>query len=412
MSYSQQLIIDRTASRACVALLVSDEVCELKVEPVGEASVVGNVYRGKVIRVIEGMQAAFVDIGLEQPGFLHRRHIASNVKNQNIEQLLHPGQSVIVQVTQAPRGLGENRKGAALSTDINLASRSLVYLPLDNSGRVIVSKSLREHAEADYIKSELEQLGENANLSGAVIARGAAVVNRAELSSELNWLAERWNTALSNQERAPQLLLPELGFSESFLRDNWPEQCSRIGVVYAQDLEPIAQFVEKFAPSKAAILQPLDDRETSIISATIAAALESASARSIALSNGGELVIDYTEAMTVVDVNTAAAVTGENIYHQTNLLAAKELARQLRLRSIGGIIIVDFIDCDQAERQELVETLQGYLSNDPAHTTMGANSKLGLIEITRARRGPSLHEILQRQCPSCDGRGRLKVVED
>ncbi len=411
MSYSQQLIIDRTATRACVALLVNDEVCELKVEPLGEASVLGNIYRGKVIRVIEGMQAAFVDIGLEQPGFLHRRNVGTNTQNQNIEQLLHPGQSVIVQVMQAPRGLGENRKGAALSTDINIASRSLVYLPLDSSKRVIVSKSLREHAEADGIKSELEQLIESVDLSGAVIARGSAVVNRAELSAELSWLTERWQMALSNQQRAPQLLLPELGFTESFLRDNWPEQCSRIGVVYAQDLQPIAQFVEKFAPSKAAILQPLDDQETSIISATIAAAIESASAHSIALSNGGELVIDYTEAMTVVDVNTAAAVTGENIYHQTNLLAAKELARQLRLRSLGGIIIVDFIDCDPAEKQELVKTLQGYLSNDPAHTTLGAHSKLGLIEITRARRDPSLHEVLQYQCPSCDGRGRLKMAE-
>lgn len=406
MTYTHQLYIDRNSTADRAALVVDGEVSALHIEPHNNRSVVGNIYRGKVSRVVSAMQAAFVDIGLPLRGFLHRRDLG--VDAGDIGQMLHQGQSIVVQVTKAPRGSGKAAKGASLSLDVKLVGRCIVYLPLANPGAVILSNRIKQQEASATLKDVVGNLMTMNSMTGSVILRAGALDNQESLEREIVWLNHRWRDAQRNTDPAPELLVAEIPFALRAMRDLAAPKLASISVSEQANMAEFSQFMTHYRPAGIDSITVLNQSEQSVLSNLLDKAVTSALSNRVSLSNGGELVIESTEAMTVVDVNTASATSGDKLYHQTNLLAAVELARQLRLRNIGGIVIVDFIDTSSAsEREILLATLTRALASDSVRTSCEANSRLGLIEITRERFQASLGEQLLVSCEHCDGTGRV-----
>lgn len=389
MLVNDALYILHTQDRTVTALYEGGQVCDLQVELAQSRSKVGSIFRAKVVRVLPSMQAAFVDIGLDKPAFLHRRGLGFG--DLPIEKILHQGQSVMVQVTRAPRGHGDYAKGATVSTDIKLVSNSVVYFPNATEKQVLVSKQLRSTANYKQLMQRINEWWWLQKAQGSVLLRVSALNNESNLEQEIGALIHSWQQAIANPQSAPVELWSEAGLAERSVRDA-SDQCSIFWAGEdAENDQVLARDVVVLEPAQQA------DLATQLEQA-ISAALE----REVSLTNGGQLVIDRTEAMTVVDVNTASAISGDKLIHQTNLLAAQEVARQLRLRNIGGIVIVDFIDDSNSEHQkQVLASLRSALAKDSARTTCAANSSLGLIEITRERQGLSLADQYLGQCPTC-----------
>ena len=400
MSKVQQHFIEASESGTQIALLEDGAVLELHSESLENRSLVGNIYRGKVRRVLPDMQAAFIDIGLERPGFLHRRDMLE--RPQDITKVLHEGQSVIVQVSRDPRGQDDKVKGATLTSNIRLVGTTLVWLPCESVKEVVLSKKLRASnvTELDALVDRLN----NSMPSGTLIFRQGVADSDVDVEEEFAQIRQRWEHVKENHDRPPALILNEFSLPERAVREApatellWADDESKDRITGSSSLP------ESVWEHRSQILK---EQESDTYRALVKSTRQEQSSRVIPLANGGEIILERTEAMWVIDVNTAAATANKDAHQQTNLLAAAEVARQLRLRDIGGIVIVDFIDVSPEQRQEFLTLLEQRLARDPARTTCGAKSDLGLIEITRQQRFLSASRDSDT-CPHCDGSGMLQ----
>jgi ribonuclease G len=417
---SVEILVNVAPRETRAAILENGVLQEIYVERASRRGLVSNLYKGSVSRVLPGMQAAFVDIGLERTAFLHAADIAylrpeDTVVNlppvDDIRRLVNQGDEILVQVIKDPIGT----KGARLTTFVALPSRYLVFMPRGEG--IGVSTRIEDEAERQRLKSAI-----NGNLrpgaSGGYIVRTAAHgVSAESLSEDMAYLDKLWDHVRSSAAdvSSGNIVHEDLPLTLRMLRDELARGVSRVQVDSAREHARMIEFAAAFIPDGATRIElyagprPIFDLHG--IEEEITRALE----RKVPLKSGGHLVIDQTEAMTTIDVNTGAYVGTRNLEEtifRTNLEAAVAIARQLRLRNLGGIIIIDFIDMqDESHRRQVLTALERALAGDRAQTHIVSLSPLGLVEMTRKRTRESLEHLLCEPCPSCEGRGFVKTAE-
>ena len=415
-SPKEEILINVTPSEVRAALLENGILQEVHVERASRRGVISNIYKGKVTRVLPGMQAAFVEIGLQRTAFLHASDIARLEEGEaelpSIRELVREGDDLLVQVVKDPLG----NKGARLTTFVTLPSRHLVLLP-KGSG-VGVSARIEDEAERDRLRGMVEGLLEEQGIAGGAIVRTVAEGAGAEpLRADLEYLSKLWHVV---QERCSEagvktLVHEDLSLPLRVLRDLVTGDVEHILVDSEADFAAMREFATTFLPGVESKLELYRRRRPIFDLHSIEDEIRKALDRSIPLKSGGYLIFDQTEAMTTIDVNTGGYVGHRNLeetIYRTNLEAAVTIARQLRLRNLGGIIIIDFIDMEESEhRDNVLQVLEQSLARDHARHQVSAVSPLGLVEMTRKRTRESLQHILCEDCPSCSGRGFVMTAE-
>lgn len=412
---SEEILINVTPPETRVAVVENGVLQELIIERSRQRGLVGNIYKGEVCRVLPGMQAAFVDIGLSRAAFLHLSDLCSKDLEKkgsaNIESYLHEGQHIVVQVTKDPIG----SKGARLTTEISIPSRYQVYMPYANNCGV--SQRIECDAERARLRACLESFREK-NQCGGFIARTAAeCVEEAVLYSDMTFLLKLWKTISDsiNSAQPKQFIHKDLPLSVRTLRDLYKEGIERVRVDSEETYLKLVEFAKIFVPDIVDVIEHYTGDCPVFDIYSVEEEIQRALDRKVMLKSGGHLVFDQTEAMTTVDVNTGSYVGGRNLEEtifKTNLEAAQTISRQLRLRNLGGIIIIDFIDMQSHEhRKQVLQALERHLEKDNAKTKITEVSSLGLVEMTRKRTRESLEHILCEPCSACGGRGVLKTAE-
>ena len=412
---NEDILINVTPQETRVAVIQQGVVQELHVERTTGRGLVGNTYLGVVSRVLPGMQSAFVQIGLDRAAFLHVadiwEHRQAGAEPRPIERLLHDGQHVLVQVIKDPIGT----KGARLSTQISVAGRLLVYLPQEC--HIGISQRIEDEAERAQLRERLQQLLPAGETGGFIIRTMAETASDRELTSDIDYLRRVW---AGIQERskavsAPALLYQDLDLAHRVLRDFANEQTERILVDSRETCQKLQAFASDYSFGFVDRIQHYSGERPLFDLYGIEEEIERALARRVPLKSGGYLIIDQTEALTTVDVNTGGFVGGRNFddtIFKTNLEAAHVIARQLRLRNLGGIIIVDFIDMENATHRDAVLTeFRKALALDRTRVTVNGFTALGLVEMTRKRTRESLAHTLCEPCSTCQGRGEIKTAQ-
>lgn len=412
-STKEEILVNVTPREVRAALLENGILQEVYVERTTRRGLISNVYKGKISRVLPGMQAAFVDIGLERTAFLHASGIVQrdgengDAQLPDIRELIREGDEVLVQVVKDPIGT----KGARLSTFITLPSRFLVLLPAGSG--VGVSARIEDEEERDRLRGIVtDLLDEGPDTEVGVIIRTAAEgATHDALRADLKFLRKLWTVVQEQCSNAAvkTLVHEDLPLPIRVLRDLVSSDVERILVDSAEDFDKMKSFAAGFLPEIEPMLELYTRRRPIFDLHGIEDEIGKALDRSIPLKSGGYLIFDQTEAMTTVDVNTGGYVGHRNLeetIYRTNLEAAVAIARQLRLRNLGGIIILDFIDMEEEEhRQRVMEVFEQSMARDHARHQITPVSSLGLVEMTRKRTRESLQNILCENCPNCDGRG-------
>ena len=413
---SEDLLVNITPQETRVALIQQGAVQELHIERTASRGRAGNIYLGKVARVLPGMQSAFIDIGLERAAFLHVADIWEARAQGNpgstptpIEQLLFDGQSLLVQVVKDPIGT----KGARLSTQISIAGRMLVYLPQDP--HIGISQRIGDEAERELLRERLQKLLPAEEKGGFIIRTMAEDASETDLTMDVAYLRKTWDHISQEAKRqpAPALLYQDLSLAQRVLRDFVGEDTASIQIDSRENFQKLTEFGQSYTPSVMGKLAHYTGERPLFDLYGVEEEIERALGRRVDLKSGGYLIIEQTEAMTTIDVNTGSYVTGRNFddtIFKTNLEAAHAIARQLRLRNLGGIIILDFIDMENVEhRAAVLAELHKALARDRTKTTISDFSALGLVEVTRKRTRESLANVLCEPCPACQGKGIVKT---
>jgi ribonuclease G len=411
----EDILINITPQETRVAVLLAGVVQELHVERSATRGLVGNIYHGKVARVLPGMQSAFVDIGLERAAFLHVADIweyrqFTQEKPPPIERLIHEGDTLLVQVAKDPIGT----KGARLSTQVSLAGRMLVYLPQDP--HIGISQRIEDEAERVHLRDMLQRLLPPDEKGGYIIRTSAEDATEQDLASDLEYLRVLWSRICERRASSgsPSLLYQELSLAQRILRDVATEETTAIQIDSRENFQKLELFARNYVPRVEGKLAHYTGERPLFDLYSIDAEIEKALGRRVELKSGGYLIIDQTEAMTTIDVNTGGFVGTRNFddtIYKTNLEAAQAIARQLRLRNLGGIIIVDFIDMMNIEHRDAVlAEFKKALARDRTRMTVSGFTQLGLVEMTRKRTRESLAHVLCEQCPMCQGRGEVKTA--
>ena len=423
----EDILINWSPQETRVAIVENAAVQELHVERTSERGLVGNVYLGKVSRVLPGMQSAFIDIGLERAAFLHVADVwhpplegeslsASRAQQPQvpIERQVFEGQSLMVQVIKDPIGT----KGARLSTQISIAGRLLVFLPQDD--HIGVSQKIPA-AERDELRRRLQALVGDGSQGGGggggfILRTNAEDASDAELGDDIAYLRKTWTRIREASTRLPakSLLHLDLNLLQRVLRDLVSERTAAIRVDSREQFDKLMAFGNEFMPAAAQRLQLYKGERPIFDQFGIDEEIARALGRRVDLKSGGYLIVDQTEALTTIDVNTGGYVGARNFddtIFKTNLEAAGAIARQLRLRNLGGIIIADFIDMAREDHRDAVLTeFRKQLARDRVKTMVGEFSQLGLLEMTRKRTRESLVHMLCEPCPSCQGKGVVKTA--
>lgn len=411
---SDELLINVTPMECRVALIENGTVNELFVERTVKRGLVGNIYKGKVVRVLPGMQAAFVDIGLSRTAFLHINDMVwpRSQPIPNVFELLQPGQILTVQVMKDMLGT----KGARLSTDLSIPSRYLVLMPYGN--HIGVSQRIEAEEERDRLRSMIERIQQEHQLPGSVIVRTAAEgIDEASIAQDMAYLAKLWEYIQRKQKSiaVPSLIFEELPLPQRVIRDLANGETDKIYVDSREIHGKLCEFIDEFVPGMQNRLIHYPGERPLFDLYNVEEDIQKALQTRVALKSGGYLMIDQTEAMTTIDVNTGSYVGGrslEDTVFKTNMEATQVIARQLRLRNLGGIIIIDFIDMQEAtHREEVLNQFEKMLERDHAKTKITQVSELGLVEMTRKRTRESLEHLLCESCPTCQGRGYVKTAE-
>lgn len=416
---NEEILINITPQETRVALIQQGAVQELQIERTRQRGIVGNIYLAKVVRVLPGMQSAFIEIGLERTAFMHVADITQNNPQAQIEKLLFEGQNVLVQVLKDPLGT----KGARLTTQLSIAGRNLVYLPPAGTDAasekyIGVSQRIDQPEEREAIKARLAGLMPADEKGGIIVRTSAQDASDTELEHDMHYLRTTWERIREavNHQPAPSLLYQDLSLAERVLRDVAGEQqTTQIRVDSAENFEKLKSFATLYMPNLLNKLTLHRGERALFDLFDVDAEINKALGRRVDLKSGGYLMIDQTESMTTIDVNTGSYVGARNLddtVFKTNLEAAQSIARQLRLRNLGGIIIIDFIDMLSKDHQESVlNELKRNLERDHARTSVSEFSSLGLVEMTRKRTRESLAHITCEPCPTCQGKGEVKTAQ-
>ncbi|HRN76250.1 ribonuclease G [Ottowia sp.] len=422
----QDILINWSPQETRVAVVEHGAVQEVHVERTLERGLVGNVYLGKVARVLPGMQSAFIDIGLERAAFLHvadlwqrplegeslpaNRH---GTPTRPIEKQVFEGQTLMVQVIKDPIG----SKGARLSTQISIAGRMLVFLPQDD--HIGVSQKIPAE-QREVLRQRVQQLASagvpDGKTGGFILRTNAEDATDAELTEDIAYLRKAWSRIREASVRQPptSVLHQDLNLLQRVLRDLTAEHTQSIRIDSSEQFHALMAFGREFMPAAAAHLQHYRGERPIFDLYSVDEEIGKALGRRVDLKSGGYLVIDQTEALTTIDVNTGGFVGARNFddtVFKTNLEAAQAIARQLRLRNLGGIVILDFIDMTQPEHQQAVlAELRKQLARDRVKTQIGGFSALGLVEMTRKRTRESLAQLLCEPCEQCQGAGRVRTA--
>jgi ribonuclease G len=416
---SGELLINVTPSETRVALIENGVLQEVHVERESRRGLVGNIYLGRVIRVLPGMQAAFIDINLEKAAFLHASDINTKlILNKDdvladhvpdIRALVHEGQQIVVQVIKDPLGT----KGARLTTDITIAARYLVLMP--NADHAGISQRIEDPKERSRLKDIVTPYCSEEH--GFIVRTAAEGADEKELKHDAEFLRRVWGKVQARKQRK-QMKTPiyqDLSLAFRVLRDFVGIELERIRIDSKLTYEQLLEFTEEFVPNLTPVLECYPGERPIFDLFDVENEIQRSLHRRIELKSGGYLIIDQTEAMTTIDINTGGFVGHRNLEEtifNTNLEATQAIARQLRLRNLGGIIIVDFIDMNSNEHQKRVlHSLDVAMAKDNVKHSISDFSKLGLVEMTRKRTRESLEHILCGECSVCSGRGHLKTVE-
>ncbi len=419
---SEEILINVTPQETRIALVENGVLQEVHVERARRRGLVGNIYKGYVSRVLPGMQAAFVDIGLDRAAFLH----ASDIINQPVEgapplpeekggapinELVREGQEIMVQVIKDPLGT----KGARLTTHITIPSRYLVLMP--TSRTVGISQKIESEALRNRLRGNVTAMAGEMNEGGYIIRTAAEGADDEALRADMEYLRKLWSS-ISEQAKAASpgnVVYEDMPLVLRSLRDLVDVDVEKVRIDSRENYKRALAFAEQFAPQVAARIEYYPGERPIFDLYGVEDEIDKALERKVLLKSGGYLIIDQTEAMTTVDVNTGAYVghrTLEETIFKTNLEAAQAIARQLRLRNLGGIIIVDFIDMTEEDhKRQVLAALQKHLERDRAKSHISEVSALGLVEMTRKRTRESLEHVLCAACPTCHGRGSLKTPE-
>ena len=415
---NEEILINITPQETRVALIQQGAVQELQIERTRQRGIVGNIYLAKVVRVLPGMQSAFIDVGLERTAFMHVADITQNNPQAQIEKLLFEGQNVLVQVLKDPLGT----KGARLTTQLSIAGRNLVYLPPAGTDAasekyIGVSQRIDQPEEREAIKVRLAGLMPADEKGGIIVRTSAQDASDTELEHDMHYLRTTWEKIREavNHRAAPSLLYQDLSLAERVLRDVAGEETTKIRVDSAENFEKLKGFAALYMPNLLDKLTLHRGERALFDLFDVDTEINKALGRRVDLKSGGYLMIDQTESITTIDVNTGSYVGARNLddtVFKTNLEATQAIARQLRLRNLGGIIIIDFIDMLSKDHQESVlYELKRSLQRDHARTSLSDFSSLGLVEMTRKRIRESLAHITCEPCATCQGKGEIKTAQ-
>ncbi|PHS20174.1 MAG: ribonuclease E/G [Kangiella sp.] len=439
----EEILFSVTPQESRVAVLENGMLQELFIERASSRGLVGNIYRGKVIRVLPGMQAAFINIGRERSAFLHAAEILPNseaemneenaIPAQDIRELLHDGQTITVQVIKDELGT----KGARLTTHLTIPSRFLVLMP-DNQ-HIGISQRIEDENERqrlkDIILKEREQFQTERNksknksknessktqsstdLHGYIVRTAAEGAEFSELVADVTFLNKLWQRIGKQiqKAKAPSIVHEDLDLARRFVRDLAPTNVEKIRIDSESTHNKLLEFLNEFTPDLSECLELYTGERPLFDLFNVEDDIEKALERKVNLKSGGYLIIEQTEAMVTIDVNTGAFVGYRNLedtVFKTNLEAASSLARQIRLRNLGGMIIIDFIDMKEEEhKRQVLRTLEKAIDKDRAKTQISEVSSLGLVQMTRKRSRESLENTLCETCPTCDSRGTIKTAQ-
>lgn len=420
---TEEILINVTPVETRVALVENGMLQEAHIERTSRKGIVGNIYKGRVVRVLPGMEAAFVDIGLERAAFIHASDVVSPAALDaqqdgprivpDIRSLLREGQSLVVQVTKDPIGT----KGARLTTQLSIPSRYLVFMA--NVQHVGVSQRIEDEAERDRLRNLIGECGTTLDLSrgGYIVRTAAEGAGREEFLADMMYLNRLSISILERAETlaAPAIIYQDLPLFLRTVRDLIRPQTEKVRIDSRESYQRVMGFVNEFVHEMGDKIEYYPGERPLFDLYSVEDEIQKALSRKVQLKSGGYVIIDQTEAMTTIDINTGAFVGHRNLEEtifKTNLEAARAISRQLRLRNLGGIIIIDFIDMEDTEHQrQVLRMLEKMLERDHARTKITGVSELGLVEMTRKRTTESLGQVLCESCPICEGRGFLKTPE-
>lgn len=410
----EEILINVTPQETRIATMENGVLQELQIERSSSLGLVGNVYRGVVCRVLPGMQSAFVEIGLQRAAFLHAGDMlecGNTDAPRTIQEVLHEGQSLMVQVIKDPIGT----KGARLTTQISIAGRFLVYLPQQE--HIGVSQRIEDEAERETLKARLINLLPAVRTGGYIIRTMSETATDSELLADIDYLSKTWAHICEKSTTVAErtLIFQDLNLPMRVLRDVVCAETEIVRVDSSETYQKLIAFAQRYAMMATEKLAHYQGERPLFDLYSIEQEIEKAMSRKVELKSGGYLIFDQTEALTTVDVNTGSFVSGKNLsdtIFKTNLEAAQAIARQLRLRNLGGIIIIDFIDMDEdSQREAVLDALNKAVANDRARVGVNGFSALGLVEMTRKRTRESLAHTLCEPCPTCQGRGEIKTAQ-
>jgi ribonuclease G len=429
---ANELVINTTSHETRIALIENGTIAELYIERSKVKGIVGNIYKGRVIRVLPGMQAAFVDIGLEKAAFLYVADVFDAIEEfesmmdgngkkeeppqtgdepvlqplHPIEELLQEGQELLVQISKEPIGT----KGARITAHISLPGRHLVYMPtVDHVG---ISRRIEDEEERERLREIVERIKPAG--SGFIVRTVSEGKSEDDMVADIRYLTKLWEEIAKKKDKAtaPYLIHSDLDVTQKVVRDILTEAVDRIVVDSKLEYDKIIQFISTFMPKMKYSIELYDDDEPIFDHYGLEVEISRALGRKVWLKSGGYIIIEQTEALTAIDVNTGRYVGKHNLEDtilKTNLEAVKEIAYQLRLRNIGGIIIIDFIDMEkEVNREKVFNALEEALKSDKSKTNILKISELGLVEMTRKRVRESIGRMMCEPCPYCEGRGYVK----
>lgn len=411
---SEEILINVTPQETRIAIIENGVVQELQIERSSSLGLVGNVYRGVVCRVLPGMQSAFVEMGLQRAAFLHAGDILECGDSDAplpIQSVLHEGQSLMVQVIKEPIGT----KGARLTTHISIAGRFLVYLPQQD--HIGVSQRIEQESERELLRARLIGLLPENRVGGYIIRTMSETATDEELLADIDYLTKTWAHIRAKSTAVPErsLIFQDLSLPMRVLRDVVCAGTEVVRIDSSETFQKLVDFANLYAITALDKLVHYQGERPLFDLYNIEQEIEKAMSRKVELKSGGYLIFDQTEALTTVDVNTGSFVSGKNLsdtIFKTNLEAAQTIARQLRLRNLGGIIIIDFIDMDEdAQRVTVLEELQKAVASDRSRIGVNGFTPLGLVEMTRKRTRESLAHVLCEPCSACQGRGEQKTAQ-
>jgi ribonuclease G len=421
---ANELIINVTPWEKRVALLEDRVLAELYIERTRDRGIMGNIYKGKVVKVLPGMQAAFVDIGLEKAAFLYVSDVYGGMEDyeemgflgiempaylppsSQIEDLLSEGQEVLVQVSKEPLGT----KGTRITSHITLPGRYLVFMPtVDHVG---VSRRIKDERERRRLREILQSIKPPS--SGFIVRTASEGAEPEEIRNDMEFLLHLWNNIQKKRENstAPSLIHNDLTMILRVIRDILSPQINRIIIDSKEEYETIISFINTYMPKQKYEITLYEKKEPIFEAYGIEMEIDKILGRKVWLKSGGYIVIDMSEALVAIDVNTGRYVGKRNLADtilKTNLEAAKEIAYQLRVRNIGGIITIDFIDMErEGDREKIYQALEEAIRKDRQKTNIFKISELGLVEMTRKRTRENISRVLGEPCPYCEGAGLIK----